>query len=123
MTAKPQTVLVVEDEPLLRMDVVETLEDAGYDVIEAVDADQALAVLEATDGVGILLTDVYMPGSIDGLELAHRVHREWQGIAIVVVSGHQRFSADELPAGALFLSKPYGPTAIVDLVGQIRTAS
>lgn len=68
--------LVVEDDGLIRMDLVDTLQDAGYPVLEAVNADEAWAILLETD-VSALVTDIDMPGSMDGLELARRVCERW----------------------------------------------
>ncbi len=109
-------ILVVEDEPLLRMDVVDTLEDAGFAVLEAADADMALRVLETDGRPEVVLTDIHMPGSIDGLELARLVDKRWPDIAIVVMSGHWRVDDTELPPTGTFLAKPFGPTAVVDAI-------
>ncbi|TFF17864.1 response regulator [Jiella endophytica] len=108
------TILVVEDEPLLRMDVVDTLEDAGFTVLEAADADTALAMLEAGSGADLLLTDIHMPGSMDGLDLARRVEKRWPDMAIVVMSGHRHL--EDLPPMSAFLAKPFGPATIVDTI-------
>src|SRR3712207_5277267 len=84
-------VLLVDDEPLVRMTTADELEEAGFHVLEAANADVALVVLEArSKEVRLLLTDIDMPGSMNGLELAEAVHARWPHIALVVSSGYQR---------------------------------
>ena len=85
--ASPPKVLVVEDEMMLRMRAVEIVEDAGFIPIEAVNADEALAILESRSDIDLLFTDIQMPGSMDGLKLAHAVHERWPSIKIILVSG------------------------------------
>ena len=86
---KPPVVLVVEDEPLLRMLAVEVVEEAGFIAIEARDADEAVVLLESRSDITLLFTDINMPGSMDGLKLAHAVRNRWPPIKILVVSGKQ----------------------------------
>ncbi|MBP2448650.1 response regulator [Rhizobium leguminosarum] len=100
-------VLVVEDEPLVRMFAVDFVEDAGFDVLEAADANQAVAILEARTDIRIVFTDVDMPGSMDGMKLARAVRDRWPPIEIIIVSGHKRPVDDDLPARAVFFPKPY----------------
>src|SRR6267154_1852372 len=88
----PHVVLVVEDEMLLRMKVVDMVEDAGYVPVEAVDADEAMAVLLSRSDIALMLTDVQMPGSMNGLELAHVVHARWPPIKIILASGQLKLS-------------------------------
>lgn len=84
-------ILVVEDETLIRMVGAEILEDAGFDVLEAADADEALRILQAHDDVLLLFSDVDMPGSMDGLDLARVVHERWPDIRLLLTSGrHER---------------------------------
>src|ERR1700712_751064 len=78
---------IVEDEMLLRMRAVDMVEDAGYAAVEAVNADEALAILESRGDIELLFTDIQMPGSMDGLKLAHAVHERWPAIKIILVSG------------------------------------
>lgn len=99
-------VLVVEDEPILRFIAVEFIEEAGFDVIEAENADAAVAILEARTDIRIVFTDIDMPGSMDGMKLAAAVRDRWPPIEIVIVSGHHRVS-DPLPDRAVFFPKPY----------------
>jgi CheY-like chemotaxis protein len=105
-------VLVVEDEPLVRMDVASTFEDAGFKVYAAASADEAVGLLEEFAEIVALVTDVDMPGSIDGLELAHYA-RSSRSIKIIVTSGHRRIATRELPPAAVFLEKPCHPVKIV----------
>src|SRR3954463_16560588 len=85
--SNPAVVLVVEDEMLLRMRAVDMVEDAGFTSIEAVDADEAVAILESRSDIALVFTDIQMPGSMDGLKLAHVVHARWPPIRIILVSG------------------------------------
>ena len=80
-------VLVVEDEMVLRMRAVDIVQDAGFVPIEAISADQALEILESRDDISLLFTDIQMPGSMDGLQLAHTTHSRWPHIKIILVSG------------------------------------
>ncbi|WP_336945658.1 response regulator [Asaia sp. BMEF1] len=100
------TVLVVEDEPLQRMSLMDFLEEAGYAVAEASDADQALVILESRPDIRIVLADVDMPGSMDGLRLAALVRDRWPPIEIIVTSGRGIPQLATIPARAMFLPKP-----------------
>ncbi len=106
-------VLVVEDEPLLRLHALDVIEDAGFDVIEARDADQAIAILEARTDIRIVFTDIDMPGSMDGLRLAAAVRNRWPPIEIIVTSGNVNPRPDELPARGFFFPKPYSDDRLV----------
>lgn len=105
-------VLVVEDEPLLRMGIVDHLEDEGFTVLEASNADQAVEILVNNLDIQILFTDVDMPGGMDGLKLAAAVRDRWLPIKIVVTSGHREVNVADLPVEAQFFSKPYNPSKI-----------
>lgn len=105
--AEKIAVLVVEDEPITRMDVVDQLEEAGFKVFEAADADGAIKILEANAAIRVLFTDVDMPGSMDGLKLAAAVRDRWPPIRIVVASGLRKVNLDALPRESRFFSKPY----------------
>jgi two-component sensor histidine kinase/DNA-binding NarL/FixJ family response regulator len=101
-------VLVVEDEMVLRMRAVDIVEDAGFCPVEAVNADEAMAILESRSDIAVLFTDIQMPGSIDGLKLAHAVHSRWPDIKILLVSGQVKPSEAERPADSRFFGKPLG---------------
>jgi CheY-like chemotaxis protein len=104
-TAVPPKVLVVEDEMLLRMRAVDIVEDAGFTPIEAVNADEALAILESRSDIDLLFTDIQMPGSMDGLKLAHAVHQRWPSIKIILVSGKLTPTEAEKPIDSRFFWK------------------
>ena len=100
-------VLVVEDEPLLRMLAAESIEADGYDVVEAGHADEAILSLEARPDIDIVFTDISMPGSMDGLKLAHYVRDRWPPIRIITTTGRSQLAEDMLPPNCQFLPKPY----------------
>jgi CheY-like chemotaxis protein len=102
----PAIVLVVEDEMLLRMRAVDMVEDAGFTPVEAVDADEAVAILESRSDIALLFTDIQMPGTMDGLKLAHAVHERWPPIKIILVSGKLKLANIEIPADSRFFGKP-----------------
>jgi len=112
-------ILVVEDEPLLRMLAVDLVEEAGFEPLEAGSADEAVGLLERIPNVVILLTDIDMPGGMDGLRLAAAVRDRWPPIHIVVVSGKQKPSPEELPDNALFFPKPYDVTKMADMLRSL----
>lgn len=110
-------IVLVEDEPLIRMIAAEFLCDAGYQVIEAAHAAEAIAVLERqADSIRVLFTDVHMPGEMDGLALAHHARSHWPWIKVLVASGRARPAITELPEGSLFLEKPYSIGRVIDQV-------
>jgi CheY-like chemotaxis protein len=116
---QPVIVLLIEDEALVRMMAADVLrEEGGFKVVEAVNADEALTVLEATADVRALVTDVEMPGSLDGFTLARVVKQAWPHVGIVVTSGRMAPGPKELPSGALFIPKPYRPA---DLIAAVQT--
>jgi len=100
------TVLIVEDEMLPRMRAADIVEDAGYASVEALDAEEALAILESRSDIALLLTDIQLPGSVDGLMLAHAVHRRWPPIKIILVSGQLKLPDIHIPADSRFFAKP-----------------
>ena len=102
----PTNVLVVEDEMVLRMRAVDIVEDAGFTAVEAVNADEAIAILEQRADISLLFSDIQMPGSMDGLKLAHAVHDRWPSIKIILVSGQIKVSEAERPAESRFFGKP-----------------
>jgi CheY-like chemotaxis protein len=112
-------VLVVEDEFLVRLNTVLMIEDAGFDVLEAVDADQAIEILEARPDIHVIFTDIQLPGSMDGLKLAHAVRGRWPPIKIIATSGRVNLRTDDLPEGGRFLPKPYGPEEVVGTLREL----
>jgi CheY-like chemotaxis protein len=115
-------VLIVEDEFLLRMNAAESIGDAGFDVVEAGNADEAIAILEACPGIHVVFTDIEMPGSMDGLKLAKFVKGRWPPIEIVATSGHVKIGVGDLPEGGRFLPKPFRPAQIVELLCELSGA-
>jgi DNA-binding NtrC family response regulator len=120
---RPPVVLIAEDEMLLRMLAVDVLTEKGFLTIEAGHAIAALDICKSrANDVDVLFTDIRMPGSMDGLQLAHHVHERWPWIAVVIVSGNIFVNVNELPAGARFLTKPYDMQRVVDLIHEMRRA-
>jgi CheY-like chemotaxis protein len=115
-------VLIVEDEPLIRMEAASLIGEAGYKVYEAGNADEAIRILELQDEIRLIFTDVHMPGSMDGLKLAHYVRGRWPPVKIIVTSGKVRLPGEELPAGAVFVGKPYHPEQITHKVREMMAA-
>lgn len=107
------SILVVDDEALIRMAMIDIVEDAGYCVVEAADADEALIMLERCSGITAVLTDVNMPGTMDGLQLSHVIRDRWPLIGLVITSGRYVARAAQMPAGVHFIAKPYTPNEIV----------
>jgi CheY-like chemotaxis protein len=115
-------ILVVEDEPLIRLGLVSVLEEAGFIVLDAPHADGAIRLLEADSSIRMVVTDVDMPGSMDGIKLAHYVRQKWPPIKLVVISGKIGVRAGELPSGAHFMGKPYQEAALVGLLQSMISA-
>jgi two-component sensor histidine kinase/CheY-like chemotaxis protein len=118
----PTNVLVVEDELVLRLRAVDIVEDAGFTAVEAVNADEAMAILESRSDIALLFTDIQMPGSLDGLKLAHAVHKRWPAIKIILVSGQVKLSEADKPADSRFFGKPIEVKQMIaelqDMVGS-----
>ncbi|MBL0405558.1 response regulator [Microvirga aerilata] len=109
-------VLLVEDEPLVRLVVADILMEANFHVIEASGAEEALKVLRAMVRVDVMLSDVEMPPGINGYELARQVHESWPGTEILITSGREWPRGDDLPPGAAFLAKPCPNATLVSHV-------
>jgi CheY-like chemotaxis protein len=107
-------ILVVDDDALLRFLAVDILEAAGFAVIEAENAEGALTLLKSRPEIAALFTDIEMPGACDGLELAHRCHRERPDVRVVVTSGNIRPSETDLAPGDAFIAKPYRDREVID---------
>jgi CheY-like chemotaxis protein len=120
--SKRPVVLIVEDEFLLRMDAVDMIEAAGFDVVEAANADEAIAILENRLDITVVFTDIQMPGSMDGLKLAQAVRGRWPPIKIVATSGQISVSQRDLPEGGRFLPKPYSPNQITGVLRELTAA-
>jgi CheY-like chemotaxis protein len=112
-------VLVVEDDELLRMCAVDMIEQAGFLVAEAQNADEAIRLLESREDICLVFTDVDMPGSMNGLKLAHAVARRWPPIRIVATSGHCKICEGDLPDGGRFIAKPYRPQQVLGTFNEL----
>ncbi|MBC7476861.1 MAG: response regulator [Pseudorhodobacter sp.] len=116
-------VLVVEDTALIRMGAVDIVEAAGYEALEAGDADEAIRILEARDDIDLVFTDVQMPGTMDGIKLAHYIRDRWPPVRLMVASGLAILTESSLPVGSQFFSKPYADHAITEAMARILAAS
>lgn len=116
-----QTVLVVDDEPLIRLHLKQVIEEVGHEAKEASTAAAALEQIE-DDGITMLLTDIDMPGKMDGLELAREVKAKWPHISIVVSSGRYLPHPTEMPGETLFLSKPFSEERLIDILRLARSS-
>ncbi len=123
MSMRPRIIIVVEDEVIIRMIVAEALTEAGFHVIEVEHADAALIVLRSSaSDIRAIFTDVHMPGSMNGLELAQHASQHWPWIALLVASGKAQPHAAEMPAGSRFLPKPYRPAHVVTHIQELVAA-
>ena len=113
----PANVLVVEDEMILRMRAVDIVEDAGFTAVEAINADEALAILEKRSDISLLFSDIQMPGTMDGLMLAYAVHARWPSIKIILVSGQIKLSDADRPANSVFFEKPL---VVKQMISELR---
>jgi two-component system, response regulator PdtaR len=118
--ARRPVVLIVEDDVLIRFNASQIIEEAEFDVVEASNADEAIAILEARSDITILFTDIQMPGSMDGLKLAAAVKGRWPPIKIVATSGLVNVGPGDLPEGGRFIPKPYGP---IQLTAALRESA
>jgi CheY-like chemotaxis protein len=117
--ARKQVVLIVEDETLVRTVAVDMIEEAGFEVIEAANADEAILVLEARNDITVVFTDIDMPGSMNGLKLAEAVRGRWPPIKIIATSGHYVIRDGELPQGGRFIPKPYTLPQVAKLLKEV----
>ena len=111
-------ILVIDDEPIVRLDAREILEDAGYVVTEAASADEAMPMLADGATTEAILTDIDMPGTLDGLQLARWVDGQMPEVAIVIMSGHQLPRREDLPLKATFVAKPFSTSVLLQQVAE-----
>jgi CheY-like chemotaxis protein len=116
-------VLIVEDEFLLRMDAVNMIAAAGFEVVEAGNADEAIEILESRRDITVVFTDIQMPGSMDGLKLARAVRGRWPPIKIVATSGQLDVREADLPEGGRFLAKPYSPVQVTGVLRELTAGA
>ena len=112
-------VLVVEDDPMLLMEAMELVEDAGLSAYGARNADAAIGLLERHPDIRVLFSDVEMPGSMDGLKLARAVRNRWPPVIIIMTSGRAKLTAGDMPENGMFFAKPYPPAEIVKTLNRI----
>ena len=111
-------ILVIDDEPIIRLDARKILEDAGYVVTEAASADEAMPLLADGKTIEAIVTDIDMPGTLDGLELARVVDGLMPEVAIVIMSGHKLPRRDDLPLKATFVAKPFSASVLLQQVAE-----
>jgi DNA-binding NtrC family response regulator len=116
--AARSAILIVEDEPFIRMAAVDTMLDLGIEPYEAANATEALGMLEQHPEIEVVFTDVNMPGTMDGISLARRVTELRPGMGIILTSGRQHMSQREVPGNGTFLPKPYGPRQLMGIVAR-----
>jgi CheY-like chemotaxis protein len=117
--SKGPVVLIVEDELLLRMDAADVIRSAGFDVVEAANADDAIEILEVRRDITLVFTNIQMPGSMDGLKLARAVRGRWPPIKIVATSGLVDVGEKDLPEGGRFLVKPYSSEQLAGILREL----
>ena len=115
-------ILVVEDHPIVRACVAEVLVEAGFEALEAANAAEAIAILEARPDIHLVFTDAEMPGTMDGVKLAHYVRNRWPPVRLIVVSGRMMASEFDLPIGARLFPKPYRSATIVEAMMGMLSA-
>jgi DNA-binding NtrC family response regulator len=111
-------ILIVEDEAFIRYDLVDFFEDTGFEVFDAEDADAAIELMAAQPSIRVVLTDVDMPGAMDGVKLAHFIRDRYPPTLLLIASGAVKLRPGEMPAGARFIPKPFDPRAILVTIRQ-----
>lgn len=112
-------VLVVEDEPIIRMNAVTVIEDAGYDVLEAGNADDAILLLETRSDIRVVFSDIEMPGSMNGLKLIHAVRERWPPVVLILASGRVSPLVADMPSDTVFLRKPYAESELLKVLEAV----
>lgn len=112
-------VLVVEDNAIVRMGAVDLVLSAGYEALEATDADTAIRILESRSDIDLVFTDVQMPGTMDGLKLSHYIRDRWPPVKLIVASGDAILEESSLPGGSRFFAKPYDSHTITDAMARL----
>lgn len=115
-------VLVVEDSTIIRMGAIDLVLAAGYEALQASDADEAIAILESRGDVDLVFTDVHMPGTMDGIRLSHYIRDRWPPVKLIVASGAAILAESSLPAGSSFFSKPYDDHTIIQAMSRLLSS-
>lgn len=114
---------MVEDNVLIRMGAIDLVQSAGYEALEAKDADEAIRILEARGDIDLVFTDVQMPGTMDGIKLSHYIRNRWPPVKVMVASGMAILEESSLPEGSLFITKPYSDHAIAEAMSRLLSVS
>jgi CheY-like chemotaxis protein len=114
-----KTVLVVEDEPIIRMSTIALIEDAGYVVVEASNADDAIILLETRPEIRVVFSDIEMPGSMNGLKLIHVVRQRWPPAVLILASGRVSPQVADMPEKTVFLRKPYAEDDLLKVLAEV----
>ena len=117
----PAVLLIVDDEPLLRILAIDIAEDAGFACLEASSADEAMLFLATRADIALVFTDIEMPGSLNGLDLAKKIDDEWPSIGVIVVSGKQSPASHDLPLRGHFLAKPYDSSQLLRMLRMLTS--
>lgn len=113
------TILIVEDEAIVRLELIDLFEEEGYEVFAAANADEAIAILDRHGEVRVVLTDIEMPGTMDGLKLAHYVRKRFPPTLLLVASGHRSVPPDQMPEHSAYFAKPFDPTAMLRKIDEM----
>jgi two-component system, response regulator PdtaR len=116
-------ILVVEDHPLIRLSALDLIHNAGFEGLEAANAEEAIKILEARTDIRLVFTDVEMPGTMDGVKLAHYIRNRWPPIHLIVASGKAIIEESQLPSGSRFFPKPYDDNSIVEEMKKIMATT
>jgi CheY-like chemotaxis protein len=122
MPHKNPTILLVEDEELVRDMIAEELRDAGFHVLEAADGEAACSLLTAQDGVDVLFTDIRLPGQLDGWAVARLARQSRSALPVVYATGYTLDRSAEV-SGAIFLNKPYQPSLVIETIQKLLSAA
>ena len=112
-------VLVVEDTAIIRLSAVDLVLEAGYEALEASDADEAIRILESRSDIDLVFTDVQMPGTMDGVKLSHYIRDRWPPVKLIVASGAAIVEESALPGGSRFIAKPYDAFTITETMALL----
>ena len=115
-------VLVVEDSTIIRMGAIDLVLSAGYEALEARNADEAIRILESRDDIDLVFTDVRMPGTMDGIKLSHYIRERWPPVKLIVASGAAILEESSLPEGSRFFAKPYDDHTIADAMARLLSS-
>jgi CheY-like chemotaxis protein len=121
MTQAEQSILVVEDEPLVRELMVEALSERGLKIIEASTGDEALQVFLAHPEIAVVFTDITLPGKLNGCDLAREIHARRPDVSVMLTSGRALPLNYKIPEGGIFIPKPYSQGAVVRLISSLLT--